>query len=279
MEIIDILLWVMIILIILITIFLCLIYILRKSFRSYPGYLNIILSSVILLDNILRIPSPTEVNSLCYVQAVSLGILDKYMLIIMTINSYLSYIGFVDNKFYNQNLKKLFIFSIIIGFLVSIIFTTIFILQKDIQVHNVCYARGTDLKKTADVTVVVILASVSLFCIVNLLIHISDTIKELPMNRNKNVYVIHYYRIAASLFINMATFLLVELIITGSLFSQYSYTDFLYITDSLIVDLFYSWNKTVTNEIKKISGKNHEEKDMTDDNISDDDNRDSFVEN
>ena len=50
----------------------------------------------------------------------------------------------------------------------------------------------------------------------------------------------------------MVTFLLIELIITGSLLDDYNYTDLLYITDVLMVDLFYTCNKTVINEIKKL---------------------------
>ena len=157
MEIQKIFLWIMIGLIILITLFLCSIYIISKSFRSYPCYLNIILSFVILMDNILRLISSPQTNWFCKTQAFLLAVFDKLMLTVMTINAYLTYLGFSNNEFYKQHIKKLFIISNVIGLLISIIFGTVFSIKENVSVYpNVCYVGSSELKESCDIIITII---------------------------------------------------------------------------------------------------------------------------
>ena len=275
------LLWIMIGLIIIITLFLIIIYIKSKTFRSYPCYLNIILSSVILIDNIFRLIHMGEGNAdnndeektfLCKTQAFLLAVFDKLMLASMTINSYLTYVGFTNNEFYKTHIKSLFTISMIVGLLLSVVLAFIFCIDHEpAEYANVCYVWASAFKEETDAIVTIILACINFFCITNLLLHISNTIKEIVTFRNKNDYSRHYYRIIASLFINAITFLIVLLIIGDSLFVDDDYIDLCYIVDALIVDLFYTCNKTVINEVKKLFGYKPEESDSTNDDYSEDD--------
>lgn len=278
------LLWIMITLIIIITLFLIIIYIKSKTFRSYPCYLNIILSSVILIDNVLRLvqmgvgskneednKGNAKITFLCSTQAFLLAVFDKLMLTSMTTNSYLTYIGFTNNEFYKEHIKVLFIISMIGGVVLSVVLALLFLLKDAPSVYtNICYVSGTQFKEQTDAIVTIILAGINFFCITNLLLHISNTIKEIIAYRNKNDYSRHYYRIIGSLFINAITFLVVVLIIGDSLFLDDDYIDLCYVTDALVVDLFYTCNKTVINETKKLFGYKPDEIEPGNDDFSDD---------
>ena len=276
MEVPKIILWIMISLIILITLFLCVIYIISKSFRSYPCYLNIILSFVILMDNILRLIK-SEGGWFCGVQAFCLAVFDKLMLIVMTINAYLTYVGFNDNEFYKQHIKKLFIISNVIGLLVSVIFGIVFISIKGVKNYsNVCYVKASDIKESTDIVITIILAAINFFCIVGLLLRLVSILQKVAAYRKVDDFVSHYHRIILSLFINSATFLLVILIISDSLFGEGydDYIDLCYIIDALIVDLFYTCNATVINEVKKLFGIKSNEGETSEEDLS----RDNSVE-
>ena len=189
MDIIKTLLWIMIALNILITIFLCSIYLISKSFRSYPCYLNIILSFVILVDNLLRLISKDK-EWFCYFQAIGLTIFDKLTVIVMTINAYLTYVGFVHYKFYKKYIKALFFISMTIGLLGSIIYTIIFILQDEpTGFGNVCYIKSTDSKRKVDVAIQIILANINFYCIINTLISIDNIINEVKAYKNIDDYL------------------------------------------------------------------------------------------
>ena len=275
MDIIKILLWIMIILIILITFFLCFIYIKSKSFHSYPCYLNIILSFSILMDNLLRLilkPDPKDKDWVCYVQAIGLAFFDKLTVIIITINAYLTYVGFVHYRLYVQYIKRLFFTPIVIGLLIAIIYTTIFILEDEpMNKSNLCYVKTTESQKNTDFIIAIILATINFFCIINTSIRIVNIIKKVKEYRKIDDYVRHYYRIILSLFINAAIFLIIVLIVSESLPPEDDFIDLCYITSTLIVDLFYTFNKTVVNEVKKLFGverKEEKEEEMPEDYFS-----------
>ena len=157
------------------------------SFRSYPCYLNIILSFVILVDNLFRLmPDLTNENWFCYFQAIGLGIFDKLTVIAVTINAFLTYVGFVHNKFYEQYIKALFLTSIIIGILIAIIFTTIFILlDEPLRRNNFCYLKRTESKEKTDGIFTVVLVNINFFCIINVLICLSNIMKNVRIKKHR----------------------------------------------------------------------------------------------
>ena len=207
---------------------------------------------------------------LCNTQAFLLALFDKLMLASMTVNTYLTYIGFTNNEFYKKHIKSLFIISNVLGLLLSGILAIIFLTNDITSVYdNVCYVSATEFNEKTDIIATFILACINLICITNILLHIANTIKEIVTFRNISDYSKHYYRIIASLFINAFTFLIVILIIGDSLFVNDDLIDLCYIIDALIVDLFYTCNKTVISETKKLFGYKPDEKESTNDELSD----------
>ena len=171
MDGVHVLLWVMIGIVILLAGYLSAIYIrIRVLFykrkdpemiesRSYPCYLNIILSSVIAIDNICRLITDIHSDALCTIQAFILAIFDKLILTTVTVNTYLTYCGLSDNEYYMNNIGRLFITANSISFGISLILAIIFVCNGTVQ-YNVCYVKGGDFKENIDTVV-----SFIIFCI------------------------------------------------------------------------------------------------------------------
>ena len=146
--------------IVIFTVFLIIIYAKTKDLHSYPCYFNILLSSVIAIDNVLRlIPTYEDKNDkdddsnfkhnykfACKFQGFNLALFDKFMLTTMTIYSIISFLGLIKYQFYKSHEKCLFITLIIIGFLISLILAIIFIINGITNYDDVCYVK----KKSGD---------------------------------------------------------------------------------------------------------------------------------
>ena len=137
--------------IVIFTIFLIIIYAKTKELHSYPCYFNILLSSVISIDNVLRlIPTFEDKNKdidpndklACRFQGFNLALFDKFMLTTMTIYSIISFLGLVKYQFYKNNEKLLFIILIIIGFLISLFLAILFMLNGVTNYDDVCYVKA-----------------------------------------------------------------------------------------------------------------------------------------
>ena len=254
---IKILLWIMISIIILITLYLVFIYIISKSFRSYPCYLNIILSSVIALNNILRLIEIGEPGTnICYFQAVILAITDKLIFTTIVMNSILTLLGVINNELYEKKVKIFFIILNIIGLLIALSFGIIFILlEKPASYENVCYVNGTTYKETSDNIITLCLYLIYLFCNIKLVLILVKIIKELVYEKKRTKYFSrHYFRIVFLIFSNSFAFLIVILIINDSLFLDDNLIDLTYVFSCLIVDLAYTFNITVVKETYKLFG-------------------------
>ena len=249
------LLWIMTSLIIVILLYLDLIYIFSKSFRSYPCYLNIILSSVIAIDNILRlIGIGEEGTAKCYFQAFTLAVFDKLIFTSLTINAFLTYIGVTNYELYTKKMKILFIGSNIFGLFIGLIFGIIFItIDSPNSYDNVCYVKASVYKETSDTIITFCLFLIYLYCNIKLLIYLVRIIKELFVTGKKTKdFSRHFFRIFFSLIITSLSFFVVILIINDSLFLDNNLIDLFYIIICLIVDLFYTFNKTVIKETIKL---------------------------
>lgn len=254
---IKIILWIMISIIILITLYLVFIYIISKSFRSYPCYLNIILSSVIAINNILRLIEIGEPGTnICYFQAVILAITDKLIFTTIVMNSILTLLGVINNELYEKKVKIFFIVLNIFGLLIALSFGIIFILlEKPASYENVCYVNGTNYKETSDNIITFCLYLIYLFCNIKLVLYLVKSIKELAYEKKHTKYFSrHYFRIVFLIFSNSFAFLIVILIINDSLFLDDNLIDLTYVFSCLIVDLAYSFNTTVVKETYKLFG-------------------------
>jgi len=287
----KVILWIMISIIILITIYLAFIYyrlnisIRRLSqkdnilySRTYPCYLNMILSVSISLNNLIRIINTKE-GFLCNCQAFVLVFFDKLIFTTITVNVYLTYKGLSDNEFYMKNIKLLYICSNSLGILISLIVSIAFISQGTTSYDNVCYVEANSFKEITDTIITFLLYTIFLFCSIKSIILLVRNIKELSLTNNSSkAHLSHFYRMIGSLYLSSLFFLVSILIINDSLFLDDTYIDLFYITNCLVMDLFYTFNKTVVKETKSLfSCQNDEEMPIEDEDSEDGERRQSSV--
>ena len=275
MEGIHIFLWVMIGIIILIAGYITFIYImLRISFhkmkdknmletRAYPCYLNILLSSVIAIDNISRLIANKKGDFFCKFQAFVLAVFDKLILCTITVNAFLTYLGLSNNEFYMNNIKKLFIITNCISLVISFILGIIFLING-VSDYNVCYVAGGPFKENIDSVVTFILFLIFLYSILNSLIFMLKNIKELSSKIVNAAYLLHFYRMFFSLFLSSFAFIITLLIINDSLFVDDDFIDLCFIITCLAIDLFYTLNSTVIKQTLIIFKCSKEEERETD---------------
>ena len=99
----------------------------------FPNTFNIFFCCIVIIEDILRlIPESLGVdesapedkaNFVCVFQAVTSGFFDKLLLSNMTIYSIITSLGVFFSEFYKNHLKKIFLITISIGFLMSLALT------------------------------------------------------------------------------------------------------------------------------------------------------------
>ena len=289
----DLSLWIMIGIIIIITIYLTIVYItlrlsLKKNnssqtninIRSYPCYLNIILSMVIAVNNICRLITTKKQESFaCRLQAFILACFDKLIATTITANSFLTYEGLCDNDYYIAHIKPLFIITNSIGLLISIVFALIFTIRGT-NYFKVCYILGGPKKEIPDTILTSILFIFYLYFTLKSILFLAKNMKELSLKSVEKKYIrtftFHYFRMSISLILCSAFFIVTILIINDSLFFGYDYIDITFITLCLIIDLFFTLNQTVIKQTLKCFNKQTEEDDnenFVDDNEVEDNNQ------
>jgi hypothetical protein len=290
----DLSLWIMIGIIIIITIYLTIVYItlrlsLKKNnssqtninIRSYPCYLNIILSMVIAVNNICRLITTKKQESFaCQLQAFILACFDKLIATTITANSFLTYEGLCDNDYYIAHIKPLFIITNSIGLLISIVFALIFTIRGT-NYFKVCYILGGPKKEIPDTILTSILFILYLYFTLKSILFLAKNMKELSLKSVEKKYIrtftFHYFRMSISLILCSAFFIVTILIINDSLFFGYDYIDITFITLCLIIDLFFTLNQTVIKQTLKCFNKQTEEEDdnenFVDDNEEEDNNQ------
>lgn len=221
--------------------------------RSYPCYINIILSLSIAINNIARFFNFEKGKFLCHFQALILVIFDKLIFTTITVNSYLTYKGLSDNESYINNIKKYFFITNSIGLAISVGFGVGFLCQGTVDYDGVCYVKGGPTKEGIDSVVMIILYCIFFYSNLKSILFLLRNIKELYLRRvNITAYLFHFYRIFVSILLSSFAFLASILIINDSLFMGFEYIDLCFISTCLGLDLFYSLNITVLKEIGKL---------------------------
>ena len=260
------------IIIVLITLCLIFIYAKTKELHSYPCYFNILLSSVISLDNFLRLipfydhkgTTLSSESKGCQFQGFTLALLDKFMLTTMTIYSIISFLGLIKYDFYKKYEKIIFIILTITGFLISLIMAILFSLNGVVNYEDVCYVRykrknnEPELKVNKvviDAIVTSILFVINLYCIIRLLIYIYLLIKESKKENNENKaknYYFHFWKYFVDFLLTSSTFIMVILIILDAFFDDDELISLSYVFLSLLIVIFFTINSRVIKEGKKL---------------------------
>ena len=243
-------------LIILISIYVLFLYIKSEQFHSYSCAYIVILSISILVDNILRvipIGRQDHINALSYIQAFILTSLDKYILLALTMQVFIIYLGIMKTNFYYAHKKAIFYISFFSGLGLSFLIGGLFLMNGLTCYGLYNYVDDSGNKGTFDTIFnSVFLGLNTFFCIIiilNICIRKEEIEKEML---NENEYEHDLYRIIIIFIANSFIYIESFLIIYDKLPVPDKYIDLVYIITCLIINLIYTINKVVIKETKKI---------------------------
>jgi hypothetical protein len=238
---------------ILIAIYIFSLYIKDKNFHTVPCYNMMTISLLLFFDNILRV-IPTEGSDVFqYIQAFILITFDKLLLCVLTVQAIIYYLGVIKTEFYYAKEKIIYIMSLIISVVISITLASIYISYGKVKYGIYYYSSDSELKRIIDPTFIGILIFVNLFCIIILLVYVSGKKREASKGLIEDLdYKHHFIRILLMFFVNILTFIEQYLIIYDALDGLHIDIDLLYLSTCLIIDLFYTINKTIYEETLKI---------------------------
>ena len=110
-------------------------YFTNKSFLNYSYFNIIILCFIMFTDNILRIITVNHDTSkvLQYGQAFLLVFFDRLILLEITMQAVICYLGIAQNNYYKDHTKKIFFVTLFLSLSISPILAAIFIFDQDIK--------------------------------------------------------------------------------------------------------------------------------------------------
>jgi len=235
---------------ILIAIYIFILYVKDKNFHEIPCYNMMIISLLLFLDNVLRVIPVGNTDALQVIQAFILVFFDKFLLNTLTVQAILFYFGVILNKKYEKNKKAIFITSFSISFIISIILATIYIIIGGRTSYGIYwYCGDNSVKKIIDPIFVGILIAINSYCILILLGYLYNKINKVSKGEIEDLdYCHNFTRVLLMFFVNMLTFIEQYLIIFDVFDFNEVNVDFIYLSTCLIIDLYYTLNKTIYDE-------------------------------
>ena len=244
-------------LIILIVLYVIFIYIKSKEFHSYSCAYIIILNISILIDNIFRIipvsDDKTKYKWLQFIQAFILASLDKYILLDLTLQVFIIYLGIMKTDFYYKHKKAIFYITFFTSMGLSFLMGGLFLLGDVTDYGLYWYTKDNSIKKIFDnIFNSVFLTLNTFFCII-VIINICIRKEEIEKGMlNENDYEHDLNRMIIIFITNTLIYVESFIIIHDVINIKGVYIDLIYLVSCLIVTLIYSINKFVINETKKI---------------------------
>ena len=244
-------------LIILIVLYVIFIYIKSKEFHSYSCAYIIILNISILIDSIFRIipvgDDKTKYKWLQFIQAFILASLDKYILLALTLQVFIIYLGIMKTDFYYKHKKAIFYITFFTSMGLSFLMGGLFLLGNVTDYGLYWYTKDNSIKKIFDnIFNSVFLTLNTFFCII-VIINICIRKEEIEKGMlNENDYEHDLNRMIIIFITNTLIYVESFIIIHDVINIKGVYIDLIYLVSCLIVTLIYSINKFVINETKKI---------------------------
>ena len=244
-------------LIILIVLYVIFIYIKSKEFHSYSCAYIIILNISILIDSIFRIipvgDDKTKYKWLQFIQAFILASLDKYILLDLTLQVFIIYLGIMKTDFYYKHKKAIFYITFFTSMGLSFLMGGLFLLGNVTDYGLYWYTKDNSIKKIFDnIFNSVFLTLNTFFCII-VIINICIRKEEIEKGMlNENDYEHDLNRMIIIFITNTLIYVESFIIIHDVINIKGVYIDLIYLVSCLIVTLIYSINKFVINETKKI---------------------------
>ena len=246
-------------LIILITFYLIFLYIKSDTFKIYPCYNIMILSFIILFDNIFRIIPIYDITAFQYAQAYILTLFDKLILTTITSQLIIIYFGLCHTRFYFNNEKKIYISTLFIGITISAIISLVYILYSIGDLANYVdyyYCKDTKVKRITDIIFNFILLLVNVSLALLSLGYIATKKKDASNGIIEDLnYGHHFIKIIFMLLFNSLLFVESYLIIFDKF--PIDNVDLIYLITCLIILLFNTINKVIIKETIKMFCKKY----------------------
>ena len=247
---------------IIITIYMIILLVKSDKFKIFPCYNITILSFIILIDNVLRVFHPGEKGDypiLQYGQAGLLTFLDKSLQSTITSQTIITYLGVCCSDIYFKNKKNekiIFLSTLIIGNLINIILTIVYIKAEDITDYSYYYTQDSVIKRICDTVYNGVLLSINFFCCLVLLIYISKKKKQAKLGYIEDLDYRHQHtKIVFMLIFNSLMFIESFLIIYDKF--PLDDVDLIYLISCLGILLYYTINKITIQETLKIFCKSY----------------------
>ena len=238
------------------SIFIVTMYIKSRFSNTYAYYFNILFTLVISFRNIIRIIQKSDQDAFCYIQAFFLSTMDKLIQIQITSYSIINYIGLFQMKFYQNNEKQIFIFLTAFSVMYSLILSTIFISQGLSGEAYCCYVKtSATVKRVIDTLFSIILLVVNVAISIKIIITLCENKKKESNNKNRLASIrLHLVRFISEIFFVTLIFLIV-IFSVNKIFTEDEAKDIKEITYEIllvIMELFYTMNREIFKEIKRI---------------------------
>ena len=228
-------------------IFILIFYFKNKSFLNYSYFNIIILCFILLFDNILRIIEIPSRKTLQYIQASLLVFFDKLLLLEITMQAVIFYLGLVKLIVDKTKIKKIFFITLIISISISLILTAILMIDQDIVNYgNYFYCGSGPKKKIVDGIFTSILICVNAFCFIFIIATLCENNKDAKKHGlNEELgYLYFLVKMGFTFLINILIFVESYLIIFDILDKWDLNTDLIYLITCLILNIFYMINKS-----------------------------------
>ena len=238
------------------SVFIIIVYIKSKFFHSYAYYFNILFTLIICIRNLMRLIQKIEYNGFCFFQAFLLSTFDKFIQVQITSYSIINYIGMFSNKFFEGNKKQIFIMLTALSAFYSFGLTIIFISQGLSGEAYCCYVKtSASLKKILDTLFSVILLSINLFCTIRIILTLCKSKNQNMENKKKSEDIKrHLSRFISEIFFVTFIFLIVIFTVNKIFMDdiEKEFKEIMYEILLLIMEIFYTMNKEILKEVKRI---------------------------
>lgn len=243
-----------------------------RKVNLYPCYFNIFYCTIISLSSAIRlipyklINDPNEQGKfyfLCSIQSFLVSLFDQFLISLITIYSIVNYLSVCKINFYKNHLKAIYISLISTGFLISLALTIIYFYNGINDKDILCYiVTRNDFKIMSNFIYISILFAITLFCLISLIHNLRKIKNEFQINGNVRKAKKSYNfvkRFILALIINIIVFTYLILLII-KVFPPGSYKDLIYIVVCLVIEIFFTINKSLYNAFMRLITCNKIEK-------------------
>ena len=184
----------------------------NKSFLNYSYFNIIILCFIMFADNILRIITVNHDSSkvLQYGQAFLLVFFDRLILLEITTQAVICYLGIAQNNYYKDHTKKIFFVTLFLSLSISLILAAIFIFDQDIKKYdNYFYCDDQNIRKRIiDTAFDSILLCANVFCFISIISTLTENNKDAKKHEASKELGYQYFlvKMYITFFINIFIF-------------------------------------------------------------------------